>query len=101
MTPDPAQAGRHGVLLTIRVQPRAQRPGVQGIRNGALVVRLKSAPEKGRANTELIAVLADFLGAAKSDMEITSGAASRGKRVLIRNMALPDVRSRLDGLPEM
>jgi hypothetical protein len=98
---EPAQAGKGGVLLNVKVQPRAQKPGVQGLRNNALLVRLKAAPEKGRANSELIAALSDFFDAARADFEITSGTTSRDKRVLISNTTLERVNSRLDGLPEL
>lgn len=96
---DPAQAADRGVLLTVKAQPRAQTPGVRGIRNGALVVRLKAAPDKGRANSELIDALARFLDLPRAGIEIVSGPASRDKRVLIRNVTLERVNSRLDGLP--
>ena len=100
MCPDVAHAGKGGVFLAIRVQPRAQKPGVQGVRNGALVVRLKSAPEKGRANEELVAVLAGFLDTARGDLEISSGAGSRNKRGLVRNRTLTQVTGKLAGLPD-
>lgn len=101
MATEPAEAGKGGVLMRISVQPRAQQPGVRGIRNGVLVVRLKAAPEKGKANKELIATLAKFLGVAKADMDIVSGTASRQKRVLVKNLPLSHVTGKLVGLPTL
>lgn len=96
---EPARATDRGVLLRVKAQPRAQSPGVRGVRNGALVVRLKAAPDRGRANDELIDALASFLDAPRAGIEIVSGHAARDKRALIRNITLERVNSRLRGLP--
>ena len=94
-----ATAAGQGVLLHVSVQPRAARPGIQGLRHGALHVRLTSPPEKGRANQELIAQLSAFFNVRKSGIQIVSGAASRKKKALLTGIALADVRQRLDALP--
>ena len=86
---DAVTATKRGVMLRVTAQPRSPRPGVAELRNGALVVRVKAAPDKGRANAEIVALLAKFLGAAKSDLDIAAGATSRHKKVLIRG-ADPD-----------
>jgi uncharacterized protein len=94
-----ATAAKQGVLLRVSVQPRADRPGIQGLRHGDLRVRLASPPEKGRANQELIAHLSAFFHVRKSDIHIVSGAASRKKKALLTGIALADVQQRLDALP--
>ena len=40
--------------LTVRVIPRASKPGIAGTRDGALLVRLQSPPVEGAANAELM-----------------------------------------------
>ena len=69
--------------LTVRVIPRSSKPGIAGIRDGALLVRLQSPPVEGAANDELIQVIARTFGAARRDVEIVAGARSRLKRVAV------------------
>jgi uncharacterized protein len=74
------------IQLTIRVVPRASKPGIAGTRGGALLVRLQSPPVEGAANDELIALLAQTFGAAKRDLTLVSGKRSKLKRVAIATL---------------
>ena len=47
-------ATNDGVLLAVRVVPRAARAGLAGTRDGALLVRLNTAPFEVSTNPELI-----------------------------------------------
>jgi uncharacterized protein (TIGR00251 family) len=85
-----------GVVLTIRVIPRAGRSAVAGTRGGALLVRLSAAPVDGAANAELIAVIADALGVARRAVTILSGERSRTKRVRVTGIDADGARSRLE-----
>ena len=69
--------------LEVRVTPRAGRSGFAGLRDGALLVRLASAPVDGAANDELIALIAKALRIPKRDITIVSGERSRSKRIRI------------------
>jgi uncharacterized protein len=71
------------VDLDIRVIPRAGRTGFGGLRGGALLVRLASAPVDGAANDELIALIAKALRIPKRDITIVSGERARSKRIRI------------------
>ena len=71
------------IELTIRVVPRASKPGFAGTRGGAILVRLQSPPVEGAANEELIQVIAQAFGVAKRDVAIVAGEHSRLKRVAI------------------
>ena len=71
------------IRLTIRVVPRASKPGITGTRGGALLVRLQSAPVEGAANEELIALLAQTFGVSRRDVAIGSGKHSKVKRVVL------------------
>jgi uncharacterized protein (TIGR00251 family) len=84
-----------GVVLTVRAIPRAKRPGFDGVRGGALVVRLASAPADGSANRELIAVVAAALDVPRSAVTISAGERSRQKRVRVSGIDVSTVRSRL------
>jgi uncharacterized protein (TIGR00251 family) len=72
-----------GVVIDVRVIPRAARPGLAGTRDGALLVRLSAPPVEGAANEELIEVLAKALGVPKRAVTIVAGERSRAKRVAV------------------
>lgn len=72
------------VTLDIKVTPRSSKSEVSEVMpDGALKVKLCAAPEKGHANTELNAVLAEYFGVPKRNVELLSGETSRHKRVRI------------------
>lgn len=70
-------------IITVRVQPRSSRPGLEKIGEGEYKARLNSAPEAGRANAELIVLLAEHFGVPRRHIRIIRGASSRLKRVSI------------------
>jgi uncharacterized protein (TIGR00251 family) len=70
-----------GVVLDVRVIPRAGRSGLAGTRDDALLVRLGAAPVDGAANAELVAVLADEFDVPRRNVAIIAGDRSRQKRV--------------------
>lgn len=84
-----------GVLLAVRVVPRAARAGLAGTRENALLVRLHAAPVDGAANAELIEVLADALGVPRRALSIAVGERSRRKTVLIRGLSADELASRI------
>jgi uncharacterized protein (TIGR00251 family) len=86
-----------GILLNVRVIPRAGKSGIAGTRNDALLVRLNAAPVDGAANAELVEVLADALGVPRRSITLVSGERSRTKRVRIVGVTVEDV-ARLLGL---
>ena len=84
-----------GVVIAVRVIPRAGRSGVTGTREGALLVRLNAPPVEGAANDELIEVMADLLGVPKRAVTIVAGERSRTKRVRVAGVRADYVASRL------
>lgn len=84
----------NGVLLAVRVTPKASRTEVAGVvelpeGKAALSIRLAAPPVDGAANAELIAFFAKTLGLRKADVSIASGEASRLK--LLRLGGVPEV----------
>lgn len=76
--------GEYGpIKITVRVVPGSSRQCVERKEDGSFRVRLRCAPEKGRANRELVEALARHFGVAKSDVSIVRGTGSRDKVVLI------------------
>lgn len=81
-----------GVLVTVRVTPRARREGVEGSTEisgprgpePALSVRVTAPPADGAANAAVLRALAEAWRLPPSSLEIAAGGASRVKRVLVR-----------------
>jgi uncharacterized protein len=89
-----------GVLLPVQAHAGARRNGVLGVHNGMLRVAVTAAPEKGKANQAIVAVLSEALGAPKSSIELVSGATSAKKQFLIAGWTAGEVRAviaRIDG----
>jgi len=73
-------------LFSVRVQPKASADKILGEHAGALKVSVTAAPEKGKANAALIALLSKALGVPKSSIEIVRGETSRIKTLRIRGI---------------
>ena len=72
--------------LDIRVQPRASRNAIEvnGERPDVkIIVRVTAAPEGGKANDAVVALLAKRLRVPKSSVRIVRGHKSRDKRIRI------------------
>ena len=71
--------------LALKVTPKARSEGVEGLNAaGELVVKVRTAPEDGKANAAVIAVLAAAFGLPRSQLEITRGGTSRHKIIAYR-----------------
>ena len=71
------------LIIDIRVQPRASRDEILGVRDGRLRVRTTAPPAGGEANRAVVKLLAKYLGVAPSRIVIRHGAAGRNKQVLV------------------
>ncbi len=80
-----------GLILNVRVIPRAARSQIAGRRDDALLIRLNAPPVDGAANAELIELFAAALGIPRRNIEIVSGHRSRTKRVRITGVTSADV----------
>ena len=71
------------IFFAVRVVPRASKSEIVGDYDGALKVRIASAPVDGEANAELIKLLAHTFDVSKSQVEIVTGQTSKTKQVKI------------------
>ncbi len=85
---------REGVILEVKVFPGSKRRGLK-FEEGRIVCHLKSKPERGKANEELIKTLREIFS---HEVEIISGKRSRRKEVLIRGAKVEEVEEKLKGL---
>ena len=88
------KAAGGGTLLLCRVQPGASRSGVAGAYGGESVrIALQSPPVDGRANQELLRMLAELCGIPKGRVSLRSGASGRTKSVFIEGVSPEELRN--------
>jgi uncharacterized protein (TIGR00251 family) len=85
----PFRAVADGVRVRLKVAPKSKREQIVGLLDEpdggrALKVAVTAAPESGRANAAVIALLAREWGVAKSAIWVVTGATDRRKLVEIR-----------------
>jgi hypothetical protein len=78
-----------GLIVPVRLTPKASRNAVEGVKEGAgggliLAAKVTAVPEKGKANQALEKLLAKALGVAGGRVSVVSGATARNKEVLVR-----------------
>lgn len=76
-----------GLVFWIHVAPRARRPSVGGIHDGALRVAVREPPAEGRANEACVRALARALGLPRKAVELDPASRSRRKRVRLTGSA--------------
>lgn len=86
-----------GVSVTVKVQPKSRRPGIQGTTVSAhgqcLRIGVNDPPEDGRANRAVCAVLARALHVPATAVAVASGQTSRDKTLHVAgNTALLTAR---------
>ncbi|MEK6678367.1 MAG: DUF167 domain-containing protein [Nitrospirota bacterium] len=80
-----------GVILPVRIQPRASKDEIVGEYNGALKIKLTSPPVEGEANRRCIEFLSKRFKIAKSQLEIIKGEKSKDKLIKIIGLGKADV----------
>ncbi len=88
-----------GIILEVRVIPRASKSGVAGTRGDALLVRLHAPPLEGAANTELIRVIPPTPDVPPRAVSIIAGEHSRQKRLRIVGIDAATATSKLGQRP--
>ena len=70
-------------VIQVRVKPNARASLLEQKEDGTWMAQIKSPPVDGKANEELIALIAKHFGCRKSDVLIKSGGSGRLKLVQI------------------
>ena len=73
------------ITLQVKVKPNARVSSLAQAPDGTWLAQLKSPPVDGKANEELIALLARHFACRKAQVSIRSGASGRMKLVNIDN----------------
>jgi hypothetical protein len=83
--------------ITVRVVPRSNRRVLEA-GAGDPVIRVRAAPEGGRANAEAVRVLADALGVARTTVRLVRGSRSRVKTFAVQGRSDEELRDALNRL---
>jgi uncharacterized protein (TIGR00251 family) len=70
-------------IIQVKVKPRARQSAFTQVADGTYIAEIRAAPVDGRANAELVALVARHFGCPKAAVTIKSGHASRTKLVKI------------------
>lgn len=84
-----------GTILPVRARAGARRNEVCGEQDGMLKVSVTQAPEKGKANKALVALLSKAFRLRKSQVELIAGETSPQKRFLVRGVEPRELEDRI------
>jgi uncharacterized protein (TIGR00251 family) len=73
------------MILQVKVKPNSSSSSLEQLPDKSWVARLKSPPVDGKANAELIDLVAGHFRCRKSAVSIRSGASARLKRIQIED----------------
>lgn len=71
------------ITLRVRVKPNARTSSLVQQDDGSWLAQLKSPPVDGKANAELISLVAGHFGRRKAQVTLKSGASGRMKLVQV------------------
>jgi uncharacterized protein len=91
----PLELHPQGVVICVKARPGARRNAFAGLHDGALRIDVTAAPEKGKANDAIIALLAKTFGVAKSSIELISSPANPQKKFLLAGLDLATAEAKL------
>jgi uncharacterized protein len=83
--------------LRLRVAPGSARSAVVGRHGDAWKVRVAAAPERGRANDAVLALIAEALELPRASVSLVSGGSSRDKIVELAGIDPDETDRRLAG----
>ena len=92
MTPPAFMQPQHdGVLLSVKVSPRASRNEVGAPLGEELCIKVTAPPVDSAANDAVVKLLSRTLGIGRNRVELMRGQTSRHKRFKIHGLQLEDV----------
>lgn len=69
--------------IQVKVKPNSGQQKIEELENGSLIIFLKSAPINGKANQELIKILAKKYQVTQAHITIKAGLGSKNKLIEI------------------
>ncbi|MDB6041364.1 MAG: hypothetical protein JWM99_5205 [Verrucomicrobiales bacterium] len=95
MNPPWIRTHKHGVILAIKVQPRASKSEIVGILGNELKIRIAAPPIDSAANEALVEFIAEKSGCHRQTITLIRGATSRSKTLSIRDGKLHEIEKKL------
>ena len=89
-----------GVLLAVKLQPRASSNEIGEALGNELRIRVTAPPVDAAANDALVRLLAKALDCPRGSVELLRGQTSRHKTVKLHGLSATDVLTRLSGSSE-
>jgi uncharacterized protein len=89
-----------GIVISVKVQPRAQRNQIVGPIGSELKIKIKNPPVDSAANEGLVCFLAEVLDLQRSAIQIIRGTTSHHKKILLRRASLQDLIRSLEKKPD-
>ena len=83
------------IKISLKVQPNSNRNEVLGVVNGVWKIRIAAAPDKGKANKELVDFLCELLDIKKDHINILRGQTSHNKIIEIEGVEPESLSARL------
>lgn len=71
------------ITLQVKVKPRAKVSELSQVADGTWIAKLKAPPVDGKANEELVALVAEKFNCRKASVTIMAGASGRTKLVRV------------------
>lgn len=68
-------------IIDVKVKPNSKQSKVEASDDGTLIAFVKAQPIDGKANAELISLIANHFGIHKRQVTIRTGASGRMKRI--------------------
>ena len=91
------QETEKGTVLHLQIKPNSRkRELVFDKTTNSITIFVKSPPEKGKANRELLKFLAKYFEKPTNEMQIVAGQTSRDKTILFLNTNTTDIKNKLE-----
>lgn len=90
------QEHQDGVVIKIKVQPRASKNRIAGMLGDALKVTLTAPPVDGAANAACIEYFSSIMNLPKNRLEIISGQTGRTKLLKIFGIKIADLKEKIE-----
>ena len=81
--------------LAVWATPGAPRSEIAGVAEGRLRLRLAAPGHEGKANAELVRLVAEALGVPRRQVDIVRGATGRRKVIHVGGVTLEEARRKL------
>src|SRR5882757_5673206 len=94
-TPSFLRAVPDGLLLSVKLQPRASTSAIGEPLGNELRIKVTAPPVDAAANEALLRLLAETLDCARGQVELVRGHTSRHKSIKLRGLSLADALAKL------